>query len=108
MADILGADRIAVIARELTKMFETIRQGPLAELLLFLEGDSNQRKGEFVVLVQGKPAGQAKAVDEGTVKILKTLLEELPLKQAASLAAKITGVPKNRLYDVGLTIKEKQ
>ncbi len=106
MADILGTDRIGVIARELTKTFETIRQGSLAELLRFTEDDSNQRKGEFVVLIQGKPAAQTSDVEENAVKVLKTLLEELPLKQAASLAAKITGAPKNRLYDVGLSMKK--
>lgn len=108
MADILGIDRMAVIARELTKTFETIRQGPLAELLLFLKGDSNQRKGEFVVLIQGKPADQTDSIDSDTLKVLKVLLGELPLKQAAALAAKITGAPKNQLYDAGLVIKEKQ
>ena len=66
MAEILGDDRPAVIARELTKVFETIESGGLAALLAWLQADPNQQKGEFVVLVQGSPPAGDHALDEAT------------------------------------------
>jgi 16S rRNA (cytidine1402-2'-O)-methyltransferase len=73
-----------------------------------VEADADQQKGEFVVLVQGAPARERSAIDEATVQMLEVLLSELPLKQAAGLAAKITGLSKNALYEQGLKIKESQ
>lgn len=107
MAELLGAGREATLARELTKTFETIRQGTLGELLARVRDDSNQQKGEFVVLVQGAPASKAGSVDAAAARVLALLLAELPLKQAAALAAKITGRSKNALYQHGLRLKEK-
>jgi 16S rRNA (cytidine1402-2'-O)-methyltransferase len=106
MAEILGDDRPAVIARELTKVFETIESGDLAALLAWLQSDPNQRKGEFVVLVQGRPPAGEGALDETTRHVLTVLVAELPLKQAAALAAKITGLPKNELYAQALEMKK--
>jgi 16S rRNA (cytidine1402-2'-O)-methyltransferase len=97
-----GADRMVVAARELTKTFETIKGAPVAELLAWMREDANQQKGEFVVLVQGKPAPAADAVDAGAMRVLDVLLEELPVKQAAALAARITGLKKNFLYQAAL------
>ena len=107
MAENMGRDRQATVARELTKTFETIRDGTLAELVDWINADSNQQKGEFVVMLQGAPARDA-VIDEAAERVLGVLMAELPLKQAAALAAKITGLPKNRLYEAGLAIKEKQ
>jgi len=107
MAAVFGAEREATLARELTKTFETIRHGTLGELLAWVEADSNQQKGEFVVLVQGAPAADPAVIDAAAAQVLEVLLAELPLRQAAVLAAKITGLPKNRLYDYGLTLKAK-
>lgn len=104
MAAIFGASRPAVLARELTKTFETIRDGSLAELQEFVTGDANQQKGEFVVLVQGaedEPQDQAEAT-----RVLSILLEALPVKQAAALAERITGVKKNELYKLALTLRQ--
>ncbi len=106
MAECMGSDRQATVARELTKTFETIRDGTLAELVDWVQADSNQQKGEFVVVLQGAPARDSD-IDEATEQALTVLIAELPLKQAASLAAKITGLPKNRLYEAGLVIKGK-
>ena len=106
MAESLGHDRQATVARELTKTFETIRDGTLAELLHWVQDDPNQQKGEFVVMVQGAPA-RAPVIDAVAEQVLAVLMAELPLKQAAALAAKITGLPKNRLYEAGLAIKHK-
>ena len=106
MAENMGSERQATVARELTKTFETIRGGSLAELVSWVQADSNQQKGEFVVILQGAPARNSD-IDETVEQVLTVLLAELPLKQAASLAAKITGLPKNRLYEAGLIIKGK-
>ena len=109
MAEVFGAGRDATLARELTKTFETIRHGTLGELLAWVEADSNQQKGEFVLLVQGVPADEPAEVDAAAGQVLAILLAELPLSQAAALAAKITGCSKNVLYQRGLMLKsEKQ
>ena len=106
MAAALGAAREATVARELTKTFETIKHGSLAELVEWVQADSNQQKGEFVVLVQGARARERSSIDAGAEQVLAVLLAELPLKQAAGLAAKITGLSKNVLYEHGLKLKK--
>jgi 16S rRNA (cytidine1402-2'-O)-methyltransferase len=106
MRDCLGTARHAVIARELTKHYETVSGGTLAELCEWLQSDADQQRGEFVVLVQGAPR-DAQALDEAARRTLEVLLGELPLRQAAALAAEITGAPKNRLYDFGLELKNR-
>lgn len=97
LAAVFGDARRGVIARELTKIHETVRAAPLGELLAWVEADENQRKGEFVVLLAGAeagPSGSSPDVD----KLLRILLEELPLRQAAALAARISGQNRNALY----------
>ncbi|WP_399359234.1 16S rRNA (cytidine(1402)-2'-O)-methyltransferase [Thiohalophilus thiocyanatoxydans] len=105
MAHELGAARAAVLARELTKTFETVRSGTLAELGEFVSSDPNQQKGEIVVLVEGAPAVES-ALDAEAERVLGILLAELPLKQAAALAARLTGGKKNQLYQRALTMKK--
>lgn len=105
MLDMLG-DRQAVIARELTKTFETIKDGSLSELIEFVASDSNQQKGEFVVLVMGAPEQETNEIDGEVARILSVLLKELPKKQAAALASEITGIKKNALYKYALTLDE--
>lgn len=102
-ADIFGADREAVVARELTKSFETILSGRLDELLATIVDDENQRKGEFVLLVSG--ASDQDASWANSRQTLELLLAELPVKRAVALAAKITGEKKNRLYRAALEIR---
>lgn len=102
MAEVFGSGREAMIARELTKKFETLNRGSLDKLLNWLKADSDQQRGEFVVLVQGEI--QAAGNNEQALPILKILLAELPLKQAVALAAKITGVRKNELYQEALKL----
>ena len=97
----LGAARRIVIARELTKLFETIHACPLGEALAWLEADANQQKGEFVLIVDAPEATDDEDVEAG--RVLKLLLDEgLPVKQAAKLTHLITGVSKNALYDRAL------
>ena len=105
MAECLGAERRATIARELTKTFETVRHDTLSGLRTWLEHDPHRQKGEFVVMVHGAVTDSSR-LDEQACHTLAVLLEELPLKQAVSLAARITGLSRNALYDYGLTLKQ--
>ncbi|MBB2495533.1 16S rRNA (cytidine(1402)-2'-O)-methyltransferase [Aquipseudomonas ullengensis] len=103
MRDVFGADRPAVLGRELTKTFETLKGLPLGELHDWVAADSNQQRGECVLLVAGwqEPEGD-EAVSGEALRVLDLLLGEMPLKRAAALAAEITGVRKNLLYQVAL------
>ena len=98
-----GADRPAVLGRELTKTFETLKGLPLEELRAWVESDSNQQRGECVLVVGGWQAPQGgDAVDAHVCRVLQLLLAELPVKRAAAVAAEITGVRKNLLYQLAL------
>ncbi|KPB54629.1 MULTISPECIES: 16S rRNA (cytidine(1402)-2'-O)-methyltransferase [Pseudomonas syringae group] len=100
---VFGADRHALLAREITKTFETLKGLPLGELRAFVESDSNQQRGECVVLVAGwTQPEEDDVVGAEARRVLGLLLEEMPLKRAAALAAEITGVRKNLLYQVAL------
>ena len=92
---VFGPERSAVMARELTKTFETFLTGSLAEIAEQVAADANQRKGEIVLMVQGfSPPEQADQLDAEALRIMDILLTELPVKQAASLTARITGEKK--------------
>jgi 16S rRNA (cytidine1402-2'-O)-methyltransferase len=105
MAAVFGSERQAVIARELTKLHETVLSGSLSSLIEQVEADANQRKGEFVLLLAG--AEPVDVMDSGAdaERILRVLAGELPLKQAAALTATITGLKKNALYQQALAWK---
>ncbi|MBB72778.1 MAG: 16S rRNA (cytidine(1402)-2'-O)-methyltransferase [Legionellales bacterium] len=96
-----GETRVAVLAKELTKHFETIIDGSLVELKTWLEAEAERQKGEFVILIKGFEKDDDRIAPEA-LRILDLLAQELPLKKAAKLTADITGEKKNRLYDVGL------
>ena len=99
MKKIFGGNRTVVLARELTKHFETIIEGPLEVLINRLQTDNNQQKGEIVLLVKGyEKLQQIDELDRQAEQTLSTLLEELPVKQAVKIAAKLTGVKKRSLY----------
>jgi 16S rRNA (cytidine1402-2'-O)-methyltransferase len=106
LAKILGCDRRVTIARELTKTFETIHRCALSEAYDWLAHDTNQQRGEFVLLVEPPPLQESLEVDQAAERVLRLLLDALPLKQAAKLASEITGAKKNALYDMALTIKD--
>ena len=99
LGEILGATRRALLARELTKRFETFLEATLEHLAAILEAQPEQRKGEMVLLVEGDRGAPGAAAEEARAwRTLCILARELPLSQAAALAAEITGIPKNRLY----------
>lgn len=103
LLDILGGERELLIARELTKRFEQVHVCPLAEAAGWLASDANHRRGEFVLVIPAPGETEPDAV-EGE-RVLQILLEELPVKQAARLAARITGGRRNALYDLALRLK---
>jgi 16S rRNA (cytidine1402-2'-O)-methyltransferase len=102
---VLGADRRITFARELTKTFETFYSCNLGDALAWLEADTNQQRGEFVLLVEAPAQKEAEAIPEDAVRVLKLLLAELPLKQAVKLATDITQLKKNDLYEFALQLK---
>jgi 16S rRNA (cytidine1402-2'-O)-methyltransferase len=97
MISVLGAQRGAVLARELTKLFETVLSGTLDELRMQLASDANQRKGEFVVIVQGAHENTDARLLEGQ-RVFALLREHLPASKAAKLAAEISGASRKALY----------
>ena len=100
--------RRVTLCRELTKQFETVATLPAAELPSWLGADGHRTRGEFVVVLHAQPA--AAAADEGlppaALQTLRVLLEELPLKQAVALAARLSGAPRNALYTAALALRE--
>lgn len=97
MIKIWGEERYIVLARELTKTWETIYGAPVAQLLNWIMQDENRRKGEIVLIVEGyKP--QLNELPLEALRTLSLLQQELPLKKAAQLAAEIHNVKKNALY----------
>ncbi len=108
LSEVLGANRQLTIARELTKMFETIHTCSLGDALAWLNSDTNQQKGEFVLLLSGAETLDKIGISDQAQHTLKLLLEELPLKQAVKLAAEIIGKNKNQLYEIALLLKEER
>ena len=103
LAAVFGGERTLVIARELTKVFETIHSGALGEASDWLLADANRQRGEFVLLVSGAPVVGNDSEGE---RVLRLLLDAgLPVKQAATLGQAITGVGKNALYELALAVK---
>ncbi|SFU42947.1 16S rRNA (cytidine(1402)-2'-O)-methyltransferase [Pseudoduganella namucuonensis] len=96
--------RQVVFARELTKLFEEIHRCPLSEAAGWLAADAHREKGEYVLLLEGAPEAEQEQ-DVEAERVLSILLAELPVKQAAALAAQITGRKKNALYDRALQLK---
>lgn len=101
---ILGESRRVVLARELTKRFETFLSGQPQELIDRLEADPEQRLGELVILVEGRRLDPNDGKHAESERVLRILGESLPLRQAVALAARLTGVKKNALYRLGLDI----
>ena len=106
LSDVFGSDRTAFVAREISKTFETYLHGTLDELLEQIKADSNQQRGEIVVVIGGNvTAGES--LSNNAEKIIKILMKDLPITKAASLTAKITGGDKKQLYQLALTLQNK-
>ncbi|QTF10263.1 16S rRNA (cytidine(1402)-2'-O)-methyltransferase [Brenneria izadpanahii] len=105
ITEVLGAQRYVVLAREITKTWESIHGAPVGELLAWVKEDENRRKGEMVLIVEGHKA-DAEALPAEALRTLSLLQKELPLKKAAALAAEIHGVKKNALYKHALDQQE--
>jgi 16S rRNA (cytidine1402-2'-O)-methyltransferase len=104
LASAFEPDRQVVLAREVTKLFEEIHRCPLAEAPAWLAADANRQRGEFVLLVEGAPEQEEGGAAEAD-RVLSILLEACSVKQAAALAARITGQKKNALYERALQLK---
>lgn len=105
IGDVFEAARQVVIARELTKRFETLHACTAGELHAWLAADPNQQRGEFVVLIEAAPPRSA-GLDDEARRVLALLLDAMPVKTAAALAARITGQSKNDLYREALALKK--
>jgi 16S rRNA (cytidine1402-2'-O)-methyltransferase len=100
----LGADRQIVMAREVTKTFETFLSGTAEEVLAMVIADENQQKGEIVIMCHGFSQTDDEAIPKVAIDTLTLLAAELPLKKAAAIAAQIHGFKKNALYKIGLEL----
>lgn len=105
MQTIFGANKLIVLAKELTKTWETIVSFPVNELIDWLNQDVSRQKGEFVLIVAGYTESN-KDIDPKAINTLKLLQKELPLKKAAAITAEIYGLKKNQLYQIGLNLEE--
>ncbi|WP_088329995.1 16S rRNA (cytidine(1402)-2'-O)-methyltransferase [Lacimicrobium sp. SS2-24] len=100
----VGEDRTLVLAKELTKTFETFKKGPAAEVATWLQADPVHQKGEFVLMVGPGEEESGKMPDEA-INLLMSLTKELPLKKAAAITASHYGLKKNALYQLGLQLQ---
>ncbi|SFK30938.1 16S rRNA (cytidine(1402)-2'-O)-methyltransferase [Methylophaga sulfidovorans] len=103
---IFGEQRQACLARELTKLHETIETRPLIELIEWVKADDNQQRGECVLLIGGSQH-EATADEQEVNRLLQILLTELPVKKAAAMVANITGGSKNEAYQLALKLQQK-
>ncbi len=106
IVSVLGGERYVVIAREMTKTFETIYSDTAENLYVWLQNDANQLKGEMVLIIEGNKRDKH-AISPQIIDTLRLLLDELPPKKACAIAAKIYGVKKNMLYELALSLKHK-
>ncbi|CNK60084.1 putative tetrapyrrole methylase [Yersinia enterocolitica] len=102
MVTVLGPQRYVVLARELTKTWESIHGAPVGELLAWVQEEETRRRGEMVLIVEGHKVQTDDALPAAALRTLALLQKELPLKKAAALAAEIHSVKKNALYKYAL------
>ncbi|MDQ3205417.1 MAG: rRNA (cytidine-2'-O-)-methyltransferase, partial [Pseudomonadota bacterium] len=100
LESVFGGERRGVLARELTKLFETVLDGSLAELRVQVGADPNQRRGEFVLIVEGAGEDVDATLVEGR-RLYARLSEHLPPSTAAKVAAELSGAPRKALYGSG-------
>ena len=111
VVEVLGAARQVVIARELTKRFETVIDGRADDVLAQINADPDQRKGEFVIMLAGvrlSSEASGNVLELNVTDMLRVMIEDLPVKQAAGIVAKLSGSRKNDIYEQALAIKKEQ
>lgn len=106
MQEVFGGTRNLVLAKELTKTFETIYSATISAVITWLEADAQRQKGEFVILIDGAEPNNSVVIDAETQRVLKLLLVELPPKKAVKLTAEITGADKSELYKLAIMYKQ--
>ncbi|MEZ5510706.1 MAG: 16S rRNA (cytidine(1402)-2'-O)-methyltransferase [Gammaproteobacteria bacterium] len=101
--EVMGGDRQVVLAKELTKAFETVRGGTTGELVAWLEEDEHRQRGEFVVLIHGyQESGDGTLIDAAVLRSIALAHAHMPLKKACALVSELTGLAKNQLYEAAL------
>lgn len=105
MRDTFGDGRTAVIARELTKTFETVRRGRLDELAHWVAADADQQRGEIVIVLAGAEVAPSEALNIEVREIVGVLLRHLPVRDAVRAAVELTGLPRNSLYAIAVRMK---
>ncbi len=105
LAEVLGRARRVLVARELTKLFESLHASALGAAGAWLRADANRQRGEFVLVIEGAPAPAAAAGEADMGRVLGPLLAALPLAQAVRLACEITGARRNAVYELALRLK---
>lgn len=105
LCEVLGAERRVTLARELTKVFESIHECALGEALTWVEADANRARGEFVLIVHGAAPTEDEMRGREGSRVLALLMEEMSASGAARLAARITGARRNELYEEALRLK---
>ncbi len=109
ITEILPGERTIVIARELTKLYETIVNTTVDQALELFERDKNMQRGEFVILVAGtEPTQNKNDISPEQEKLLTVLLKECSIKSAVAMAVEITGARKKTLYQAALKLSESQ
>ena len=106
MQETFGGNRRALVARELTKRFETLHGETLEALVAWINATPQQQKGEFVIVVEGEVQAPQVELDDTVQSTLKILMSELPMTQAVKLTAKLTNTKKNQVYAVALAMKK--
>lgn len=107
MLHVLGQSRTLVLAKELTKTWETVISGPITYIIDWLNEDSNRQKGEFVLILEGAKPDINGDIDPDAIRLLNLLQQTLPLKTASAITAEYFGLKKNQLYQLGLEAKQK-
>jgi 16S rRNA (cytidine1402-2'-O)-methyltransferase len=107
LAEVFGAERRAAVARELTKLHETIYRGTLAELIERSRSDENFQRGEITLVIEGAKTSNVEFDETLLRKTLTLLLKELPTGKAASIAAQLTGAKRNDAYALALRISKR-
>lgn len=102
MKQVFGEERYIVMAREITKTWETIYGDQIGNLIEWLVQDNNRIKGEIVLIVEGKAEADNEEFSSQSIKLLELLCQELPLKKASAIVAETFGYKKNALYQYGL------